>query len=113
MAKKKSDFDLIEEYLIKNKIINLSPELAKYLVDEYLSSANIKQACEFFYKNFEPIKDKYLSKFYIYCLINSGKKEEAQLVLDLKKEQGFKDKYFEKKIDYLLGYTSKIDKIII
>ena len=49
--KKKSRFDLIEEYLIKNKIINLSPELAKYLVDEYLSSANIKQACEFFYKN--------------------------------------------------------------
>ena len=107
--KKKSDFDLIEEYLIKNKIINLSPELAKYLVDEYLSSANIKQACEFFYKNFEPIKDKYLSKFYIYCLINSGKKDEAQIVLDLKKEQGFNDKYFEKKIDYLLGYTSKVD----
>jgi len=108
--KKKSDLDLIEEYLIKNKIINLSPELAKYLVNEYLSSANIKQACEFFYKNLEPIKDKYLSKFYIYCLINSGKKDEAQIVLDLKKEQGFKDKYFEKKIDYLLGYTEKVDK---
>ena len=108
--KKKSDLDLIEEYLIKNKIINLSPELAKYLVNEYLSSANIKQACEFFYKNLEPIEDKYLSKFYIYCLINSGKKDEAQIVLDLKKEQGFKDKYFEKKIDYLLGYTEKIDK---
>ena len=107
--KKKSDLDLIEEYLIKNKIINLSPELAKYLVNEYLSSANIKQACEFFYKNLEPIKDKYLSKFYIYCLINSGKKDEAQIVLDLKKEQGFKDKYFEKKIDYLLGYTSEVD----
>ena len=108
--KKKSDLDLIEEYLIKNKIINLSPELAKYLVNEYLSSANIKKACEFFYKNLEPIEDKYLSKFYIYCLINSGKKDEAQIVLDLKKEQGFKDKYFEKKIDYLLGYTDKIDK---
>ena len=74
-----SNLDLIEEYLIKNKIINLSPELAKYLVDEYLSSANIKQACEFFYKNLEPIKDKYLSKFYIYCLINSGKKERLNL----------------------------------
>ena len=108
--KKKSDLDLIEEYLIKNKIINLSPELGKYLVNEYLSSANIKKACEFFYKNLEPIEDKYLSKFYIYCLINSGKKDEAQIVLDLKKEQGFKDKYFEKKIDYLLGYTDKIDK---
>ena len=106
---KNSNLDLIEEYLIKNKIINLNPELAKYLVDEHLSSANIKQACEFFFKNLGPIDDKYLSKFNIYCLIDSGKKEEAQLVLDLKKEQGFQDKYFEKKIDYLLGYTSKID----
>ena len=41
-----------------------------------------------------------------------GKTEEAQLILDLKKELGFKDKYFEKKIDYLLGYTSKIDDSI-
>ena len=106
---KNSNLDLIEEYLIKNQIINLNPELAKYLVDEYLSSANIKQACELFFKNLEPINDKYLSKFNIYCLIESGKKDEAQLVLDLKKEQGFKDKYFEKKIDYLLGYTSEAD----
>ncbi|MDC0517950.1 hypothetical protein OAN68_02290 [Candidatus Pelagibacter sp.] len=106
---KKSDLNLIEEYLIKNKAINLSPELAKYLVDEYLSSANIKQACEFFDKTSEPIEDKYLSKFYIFCLINSGKKDQAQIFLDLKKEQGFKDKYFEKKIDYLLGYTSKVE----
>ena len=104
-----SNLDIIEEYLIKNQIINLNPELAKYLVDEYLSSANIKQACELFFKNLGPIDDKYLTKFNIYCLIDSGKKEEAQLVLDLKREQGFKDKYFEKKTDYLLGYTSKVD----
>ena len=104
-----SNLDIIEEYLIKNQIINLNPELAKYLVDEYLSSANIKQACELFFKNLEPIDDKYLTKFNIYCLIDSGKKEEAQLVLDLKREQGFQDKYFEKKTDYLLGYTSKVD----
>jgi hypothetical protein len=87
-----SNLDIIEEYLIKNQIINLNPELAKYLVDEYLSSANIKQACELFFKNLEPIDDKYLTKFNIYCLIDSGKKEEAQLVLDLKREQGFQDK---------------------
>ena len=41
-----------------------------------------------------------------------GKIEEAQLILDLKKELGFKDEYFENKIDYLLGYTSKIDNLI-
>ena len=34
----------------------------------------------------------------LYCLINEGRIEEAQLILDLKKELGFKDKYFEKKL---------------
>ena len=31
-------------------------------------------------------------------------------ILDLKKELGFKDEYFEKKVNYLLGYTSELDK---
>ena len=109
---KNSNLDLIEEYLVKNKMINLSPKLARYLVDEYLSSANIKKACELFFKNLEPIDDEYLFKFNIYCLVDSGKKDEAQLILDLKKELGFKNKYFEKKIGYLLGYTTKIDNAL-
>ena len=104
---KNSDLDLIEEYLIKNQIINFHPKLTKYLVDKYLSKANIEKACEIFEKNLKPINDEYLSKFNIYCLINLGKKDEAQVILDLKKELGFNDKYFEKKIDYLLGYTTE------
>ena len=32
---------------------------------------------------------------------------KLNLFLDLKKELGFKDKYFENKINYLLGYTSE------
>ena len=106
---KNSNLDLIHEYLTKNQIINLSPELASYLVNEHLSNSNIEKACEFFSKNLEPIEDQYLVKFRIYCLIHLEKKDEAQLVLDLKKELGFKDEYFEKKIDYLIGYTSKVD----
>ena len=98
---KYSNLDLIEEYITKNKIINLSPELAKYLVNEHLSDANINKACEFFSKNLEPIDDEYLLKFKIYCLVEMGKKDEAQLVLDLKKEIGFKDEYFEKKNRFL------------
>ena len=39
---KDSNFQLIEEYLIKNQIINLHPELTRYLVDKYLSEANVK-----------------------------------------------------------------------
>ena len=91
-----SDFELIEEYLIKNQIFNIQPELTKHLVDNYLSESNIEKACEIFSKNLKPINDEYLSKFNIYCLIHSGKKDEAQLYFDLKKEMGFNDEYFEK-----------------
>ena len=107
-----SDLELIEEYLLKNKLFDIQPELTKYLVDNYLSEFNLEKACEIFSKNLEPINDNYLSKFNIYCLIHSEKKDEAQLYFDLKKELGFSDKYFEKKINYLFGYTTKIDESI-
>ncbi len=109
---KNSDLDLIQNYILKNKIINTQPKLTRFLIDQYLSEANIEKACEIFLENLEPIDDDYLSKFNIYCLINSGKKEEAQIIFDLKKESGFKDQYYEKKIAYLLGYSSKIDTTI-
>ena len=60
----------------------------------------------------KPIEDEYLSKFNLYCLINYGKNEEAQLILDLKKELGFKDDYFENKIIYLFGYVDEVNKEI-
>ncbi len=107
---KNIDLDLIEEYLIKNQIVNQHPELTKHLVDTYLSKSNIKKACEIFSKNTEPIENEYLSKFYLYCLINYGKNEEAQLILDLKKELGFEDIYYENKINYLFGYIDEVDK---
>jgi hypothetical protein len=109
---KNNDRELIEEYLIKNQILNLHPDLSKYLIDEYLSEANIKKACELFLKNSEVISDDYLSKFNLYCLINAGRAEEAQLILDLKKELGFKDEYFEKKLNYLFGYRKDPEKTI-
>tara|TARA_Y100000591_G_scaffold308685_1_gene309298 strand:- start:327 stop:2099 length:1773 start_codon:yes stop_codon:yes gene_type:complete len=107
-----SDLDLIEEYIIKNQIFDIQPELTKHLVDSYLSESKIKKACEIFSKNIEPISNEYLSKFNIYCLLYSGKKDEAQLYFDLKKELGFSDQYFEEKINYLFGYTSNIDNSI-
>ncbi len=107
-----SDLELIEEYITKNQLFDIQPELTKYLVDSYLSESNIEKACKIFSKNLEPISNKYLTKFYTYCLIFSGKKEEAQLYFDLKKELGFSDKYFENKINYLFGFTSKIDTSI-
>ncbi len=109
---KSKDRDLIEEYLIKNQIINLHPKLSRYLVDQYLSESNVTKACEIFSKNTEVINDEYLSKFNLYCLINDGRNEEAQLIFDLKKELGFKDEYFEKKLNFLFGYTNKSELLI-
>ena len=109
---KNSDLDLIEEYLIKNQARNTHPKLTKYLVDQHLSNFDLKKSCEIFLKNTEPINDTYLSKFNIYCLFNLDKKNEAQLVLDLKKELGFKDDYFEKKMNFLFGYSDNINKDI-
>ena len=107
---KKSNYQLIESYLLKNQIINENPKLTKYLVDYYLSESNVKKACEIFSEIKDSIEDVYLSKFNIYCLIHNNKKEEAQLLIDLKKElNDFNDKFFEKKINYLMGYTNEPD----
>ena len=106
------DFEVIEEYLLKNKIIDLNPRLTRYVIDQYLSMSEIKKACNLFLKNSEPINDEYLSKFNLYCLINEGKIEEAQLILDLKKETGFEDEYFEKKINFLFGFTNDVETSI-
>ena len=109
---KNSNLKLIESYLLKNQIINDHPRLTKLLVDDHLSRSEIKKACEIFSKIKDPIQDNYLSKFNIYCLINDNKKEDAQLLLDLKKELGFENKFYEKKINFLMGYTDTPDLAI-
>ena len=109
---KNSDLELIEKYLIKNQIFDTHSKLTRHLIDQHLSKANLEKVCEIFSKNKEPLNDNYLSKFNIYCLINTERNEEAQLILDLKKELGFQDTYFEKKISNLLGYSTSIDKTI-
>ncbi|MDC0972127.1 hypothetical protein OAR45_02865 [Candidatus Pelagibacter sp.] len=105
---KRSNFDLIEKYLLNNEIINEHPKLTKHLVDHYLSQSNVKKACEIFSKIKEPIQDLYLSKFNIYCLINNNKRDEAQLLIDLQLESGIADKFFNQKIDYLMGYNTEL-----
>ena len=109
---KHNNLELIEEYLIKNDILNLHPKLTKYLVDKHLSVSELDKACRVFINNSEPIKNDYLSKFNIYCLIKNGKKDEAQLIFELKKELGFNEQYFENKINYIFGYTNEVDGII-
>ena len=105
---KRSDFDLIEKYLLSNQIVNENPKLTKHLVDHYLSQSNVKKACEIFSEIKEPIQDLYLSKFNIYCLINNNKRNEAQLLIDLQSELGITDQFFNEKINYLMGYNTEL-----
>ena len=105
--KKNSDLELLEQYLISNQIVNQSPNLSKFLIDNFLSDSNLTKSCNFFSKVKNELNDHYLSKFNIYCLFNSGQIEKAKLLFDLKKELGFKNKYFEKKLDYLFGYSNE------
>ena len=82
------------------------------MVDRIFITIKLKNHVKFFLKIKEPLEDEYLSKFNLYCLINYGKNEEAQLILDLKKELGFQDEYFENKINYLFGYIDEVNKEI-
>ena len=109
---KNSDLELLENYVVSNQLVNENPELIKFLVDEYLSQSNLDKSCEIFNQISDQINDNYLSKFNIYCLINNDKIDEAQLIFDLKKELGFKDEYYEKKINYLFGFEEELDETI-
>ena len=46
-----------------------------------------------------------MEKFKIYCLIFNEKKSQAQLLLDLLREQQQSDKFFDEKINFLLGIS--------
>jgi hypothetical protein len=106
---KKDKANIIEEFLSKNPDIENNTNLLKYLINKDLSEANINKACEkikFFNKK---TNDDYLQKFKIYCLINGSNLAIAQLQYDLLNEKGPIDNFYNKKINYLLGYTEETD----
>ena len=104
--------ELIENFLKQNKEFSGKRRAVQYLVDESISQANIKKGCEKVEFIDTTIKDPYLEKFKIYCLVFNNKKSQAQLLLDLLREQNHSDKFFDDKINFLLGITSKTnDKI--
>ena len=106
---KKDKINIMEEFLYKNPDLENNTNLLKYLIDKDLSEADINKACEkikFFNKG---TNDDYLQKFKIYCLINGNNLAEAQLQYDLLNEKGSIDNFYNKKINYLLGYTEEVD----
>ena len=109
---KNNKIEIIENFLNKNLEFDGKSKLIKFLVDHYISSANIIEGCkkaEFINKE---IKDNYLEKFRIYCLVLNKKNEEATLNFDLLREEGRSDKFFNDKISFLLGIKEKPDNKI-
>ena len=104
---KNRKFKDLEVLLKNNQEVGKMPKAIKFLVNEYLSSADIRSACEKSAFISKDVKNNYLDKFLIYCLINEDRKDEAQLLLDLAKERGLKDSFFEDKINFLLGIADK------
>ena len=100
---KKRDFNLIKKFIIKNPNITNKEKLVRLVVDYYLYNSEIEKSCEIFdYMNL--ITDEYLTYFKIYCLVTQNKKEEAQLLFDLKSEMEVLDDFFAKKFEVLMGY---------
>ena len=110
---KNNKIKLIENFLNNNSQFSGKSKLIKYLVDFYIASADISEGCK--KANFinKEIKDSYLEKFRIYCLILNKKQEEAQLNFDLLREEGRSDKFFNDKILFLLGMKEKANKKIL
>ena len=96
-----------------NSKVGKEEKAIKFLINERLSNSEIKSACEKVNAIDKNLKSDYLEKFKIYCLINSEWKEEAQLLFELLKERGFKDNFFEDKINYLLGINDTTSQKIV
>ena len=99
--------ELIESFLKQNDQFDGKSKAVLYLVDNNIASGNIKKGCEKIKFIDAKIKDAYLEKFKIYCLVFNNKKSEAQLLLDLLREQKQSSKFYDDKINYLLNVTDK------
>ena len=107
---KNSKDEILEEFLKKNQQFKKKKNIIQYFVDKNIAKANLGEACkksDFISKD---IKDSYLEKFKIYCLIFNDKKTEAQLLFDILKEQDLSDIFFNNKINFLLGINTKPNK---
>jgi len=109
---KNEKVDLIESFLKQNQEFESKSKAVQYLVDQNIASSNIKEGCDKIQFIDAKIKDPYLEKFKIYCLVFNKKNSEAQLLLDLLREQNLSSKFYDNKINFLLGLTEKTDNKI-
>ena len=103
---------LIENFLKQNENFHNKAKAVQFLVDENIAQADIQEGCKKIKFIGSNIKDPYLEKFKIYCLVLDNKKTQAQLLLDLLREQKKSDKFFDDKINFLLGISEKTSEKI-
>jgi len=101
--------ELIATFLNRNQEFPNKKKIIRYLVNKNITKANLREACQNITLISNDVKDSYLEQFKIICLIKNNKKNEAQLILDLLREQKLSNKFFNNKINYLLGLTEKPD----
>ena len=99
--------ELIENFLKSNEEFEGKSKAIQYLVDKNIAKANIKEGCEKIKFIGSNLKDAYLEKFKIYCLVFNNKNSQARLLLDLLREQKKSDEFFDDKINFLLGISEK------
>ena len=76
LIKNKKD-NLIEKFLEKNNDFPNKNKIIQYLVDRNISKADLKEGCKKVNFVGKDIKDPYLEKFKIYCLIYNNKKNRG------------------------------------
>tara|TARA_B100000401_G_scaffold285637_1_gene195307 strand:+ start:639 stop:2405 length:1767 start_codon:yes stop_codon:yes gene_type:complete len=109
---KNNNMELIKSFIENNQNFYFIDELINYYANYYLAEANIEKSCELFDTIDDvTLKNDYSSKLKIYCLINADKIDQALLIFDLKKELGFNDNFFEKKIFKLIGFDNESNQI--
>ena len=81
---KSNDLNLIKEFLSKNKNLFNSDAISTHYVNSNLIDKNLKASCDLFEQNKNLYSSNYLDKFKIYCLLINDKREEAQIIFDLK-----------------------------
>ena len=104
--------NLIESFLKQNQEFKSKSQAVQYLVDKNIANANIKEGCDKIKFIDAKIKDPYLEKFKIYCLVFNKKNSEAKLLLDILREQKQSSKFYDDKINFLLGISEKTDNKI-
>ena len=104
--------ELIESFLKQNQDFESKGKAVQFLVDKNIASAKIKDGCDKIQFIDAKIKDPYLEKFKIYCLVFNKKNSQARLLLDLLREQNLSSKFYDDKINFLLGISEKTDNKI-